>query len=470
MKMNGTQSDEELARAGIALGKQMNEPDVSQFGFELLEAIANGEDPQQRRARHVRRLNVYFCRNYPQTALADANLSCGSRVMYRKAHRVLLLAEQHSDQALENLAGDLVETIVGRESMIEQLAAFERISNHDAQWWQSIHAGAEAHSGIKTSTPSPEVIKSSPRKKAALLLLGSVVLLVAAYALFLVFSPVSATARIDREKAENRANTLSKSSIKADDSPDSSNPDHTSTPQVTGIIQSQKPAATPQDETIKHHQQEDTQRGKDGTTMDGREVRKAPVSATARIDGEKAENRANTLSQSSIKAHDSPDSSISDHTSTPQVSDTIQSQKTAATPPDEAIKRNQQEDTQRGKDGTTMDGMEIRKALVSKTARIDREKAEKRINTSIKSSIKAHESPDSSNSDHTSTPQVSGVIHSQKPKTAAPQDEAIKHNQQEDTQRGEDGTTMARKEVRKALAVEVRKAIPAKFKGDFGSW
>ena len=218
MKMNGTQSDEELARAGIALGKQMNEPEVSQFGFELLEAIANGEDPQQRRARHVRRLNVYFCRNYPQTALTDANLSCGSRVMYRKAHRVLLLAEQHSDQTLEDLAGDLVETIVGRESMIEQLAAFERISNHDAQWWQSIHAGAEAHSGIKTSTPSPEVIKSSPRKKAALLLLGSVVLLVAAYALFLVFSPVSATARIDREKAENRANTLSKSSIKAHDS------------------------------------------------------------------------------------------------------------------------------------------------------------------------------------------------------------------------------------------------------------
>ena len=51
MKMNGTQSndtqsDEQLARAGIALGKQMNEPEVSQFGFELLEAIANGEDPQ----------------------------------------------------------------------------------------------------------------------------------------------------------------------------------------------------------------------------------------------------------------------------------------------------------------------------------------------------------------------------------------------------------------------------------------
>ena len=383
-KMNGTQSDEELARAGIALGKQMNEPDVSQFGFELLEAIANGEDPQQRRARHVRRLNVYFCRNYPQTALADANLSCGSRVMYRKAHRVLLLAEQHSDQALENLAGDLVETIVGRESMIEQLAAFERISNHDAQWWQSIHAEAEAHSGIETSTPSPEVIKSSPRMKAALLLLGSVVLLVAAYALFLVFSPVSATARIDREKAEKRANTSIKSSIKAHDSPDSSNSDHTSTPQVSGIIHSQKP-------------------------------------------------------------------------------------KTAATPQDEAIKHNQQEDTQRGEDGTTMEGREVRKALVSTTARIDREKAEKRANTSIKSS-KADDSPDSSNSDHTSTPQVSGVIHSQKPKTAAPQDEAVKHNQQEDTQRGEDGTTMGGKEVRKALPVEVRKAIPAKFQGDFGSW
>ena len=383
MKMNGTQSDEELARAGIALGKQMNEPDVSQFGFELLEAIANGEDPQQRRARHVRRLNVYFCRNYPQTALADANLSCGSRVMYRKAHRVLLLAEQHSDQALENLAGDLVETIVGRESMIEQLAAFERISNHDAQWWQSIHAEAEAHSGIETSTPSPEVIKSSPRMKAALLLLGSVVLLVAAYALFLVFSPVSATARIDREKAEKRANT----SIK-----------------------------------------------------------------------------------SSIKAHDSPDSSNSDHTSTPQVSDTIKSPKTAATPQDETIKRNQQEDTQRGRDGTSMARKEVQKPLASKTARIDREKAEKRANTSIKSSIKAHDSPDSSNSDHTSTPQVSGIIHSQKPKTATPQDEAIKHNQQEDTQRGEDGTTMGGKEVRKALPVEVRKAIPAKFQGDFGSW
>ena len=204
--------------------------------------------------------------------------------------------------------------------------------------------------------------------------------------------------------------------------------------------------------------------------MDGREVRKALASKTARIDREKAEKRANTLSKSSIKAHDSPDSSISDHTSTPQVSDTIQSQKTAATPPDEAIKRNQQEDTQRGEDGTTMGGREVRKALASKTARIDREKAEKRANTSIKSSIKAHDSPDSSNSDHTSTPQVSGIIHSQKPKTAAPQDEAIKHNQQEDTQRGEDGTTMARKEVRKALAVEVRKAIPAKFKGDFGSW
>ena len=372
MKMNGTQSDEELARAGIALGKQMNEPEVSQFGFELLEAIANGEDPQQRRARHVRRLNVYFCRNYPQTALNGANLSGGSKVLYRKAHRVLLLAEQHSDQALENLAGDLVETIVGRESMIEQLAAFERISNHDAQWWQSIHAGAEAHSGIKTSTPSPEVIKSSPRKKAALLLLGSVVLLVAAYALFLVFS--LASPRIDREKA---------------------------------------------------------------------------------------------LIKSSIKAHDSPDNSISDHTSTPQVIDTIQSQKTAA-PQDEAIKHNEQEDTQRGEDGTTMARKEVRKALASKTARIDREKAENRANTLIKSSIKAHDSPDNSISDHTSTPQVIDTIQSQK--TAAPQDEAIKHNEQEDTQRGEDGTTMARKEVRKALPVEVRKAIPAKFKGDFGPW
>ena len=197
--------------------------------------------------------------------------------MYRKARRVLLLAEQHSDQALENLAGDLVETIVGRESMIEQLAAFERISNHDAQWWQSIHAGAEARSGIKTSTPSPEVIESSSRKKDALLLLGSVVLLVAAYALFLVFSPVSATARIDGENAEKRANTLIKSSIKAHDSPDSSNSDHTSTPQVSGIIHSQKPktAATPQDEAKKHNQQEDTQRGEDGTTMGGKEVRKA---------------------------------------------------------------------------------------------------------------------------------------------------------------------------------------------------
>ena len=274
MKTNGTQSDEELARAGIALGKQMNEPEVSQFGFELLEAIAKGEDPQQRRARHVRRLNVYFCRNYPQTALNGANLSGGSKVLYRKAHRVLLLAEQHSDQILENLAGDLVETIVGRESMIEQLAAFERISNHDAQWWQSIRPGAEAHSGIKTSTPSLEVIKSSPRKKAALLLLGSVVLLVAAYALFLVFSPVSATARIDREKAENRANTLIKSSIKAHDSPDNSISDHTSRPQV--IVHDQKPeTATPQDEAIKHNEQEDTQRGEDGTTMDGKEVRKA---------------------------------------------------------------------------------------------------------------------------------------------------------------------------------------------------
>jgi hypothetical protein len=194
--------------------------------------------------------------------------------LYRKAHRVLLLAEQHSDQILENLAGDLVETIVGKESMIEQLAAFERISNHDAQWWQSIHAGAEVHSGIKTSTPSLKVIKSSPRKKAALLLLGSVVLLVAAYALFPVFSPVSATARIDREEAENRANTLIKSSIKAHDSPDNSISDHTSTPQV--IVHDQKPeTATPQDEAVKHNEQEDTQRGEDGTTMEGKEVRKA---------------------------------------------------------------------------------------------------------------------------------------------------------------------------------------------------
>ena len=276
MKMNGTQSDEELARAVIALGKQMNEPEVSQFGFELLEAIANGEDPQQRRARHVRRLNVYFCRNYQQTALNDANLSGGSKVMYRAAHRVLLLAEQHSDQILENLAGDLVEAIIGRESTIEQLAALERISNHDAQWWQSIRAGAEAHAGIKTSTPSLKVVKSSPRKKAALLLLGSVVLLVAAYALFLVFSLVSETARIDREKAENRANTLIKSSIKAHDSPDNSISDHTPTPQVTGIIHGQKPeTATPQDEAIKHNEEEDTQRGEDGPTMDGKEVRKA---------------------------------------------------------------------------------------------------------------------------------------------------------------------------------------------------
>ena len=378
MKTNGTQSDEELARAGIALGKQMNEPEVSQFGFELLEAIANGEDPQQRRARHVRRLNVYFCRNYPQTALADANLSCGSRVMYRKARRVLLLAEQHSDQALENLAGDLVETIVGRESMIEQLAAFERISNHDAQWWQSNRAGAEAHSGIKTSTPSLEVIKSSPRKKAALLLLGSVVLLVAAYALFLVFS--LASPRIDREKAKNRANTLIKSSIKAHDSPDNSISADTSTPQV--IVHDQKPeTATPQDEAIKHNQQEDTQRGEDGTTMDRKEVRKALVSETARIDRKKAKKRANTLIKSSIKAHDSPDNSISADTSTTQV-----------------------------------------------------------------------------------------IAHDQKPETATPQDEATKPNQQGDIQRGEDGTTMDRKEVRKALPVEVRKAIPAKFKGDFGSW
>jgi hypothetical protein len=380
MKTNGTQSDEELARAGIALGKQMNEPEVSQFGFELLEAIANGEDPQQRRARHVRRLNVYFCRNYPQTALNGANLSGGSKVLYRKAHRVLLLAEQHSDQILENLAGDLVETIVGRESMIEQLAAFERISNHDAQWWQSIRPGAEAHSGIKTSTPSLKVIKSSPRKKAALLLLGSVVSLVAAYALFLVFSLVSP--RIDREKAENRANTLIKSSIKADDAPDSSISDHTATPQVTGIIHGQKPkTATPQEEAIKHNEQEDTQRGEDGTTMDRKEVRKALVNKTARIDREKAENRANTLIKSSIKAHDSSDNSISDHTSTPQV-----------------------------------------------------------------------------------------IVHDQKPETATPQDEAKKHKEQEDTQRGEDGTTMDGKEVRKALPVEVRKAIPAKFKGDFGPW
>ena len=117
-----------------------------------------------------------------------------------------------------------------------------------------------------------------------------------------------------------------------------------------------------------------------------------------------------------------------------------------------------------------MDGREVRKAPVSATARIDREKAENRANTLSKSSIKAHNSRDSSNSDHTSTPQVTGIIPSQKPKTATPQDEAIKHNQQEDTQRGEDGTTMGGKEVRKALPVEVRKAIPAKFKGDFGSW
>jgi hypothetical protein len=265
--MNGTQSDEELARAGIALGKQMNEPEVSQFGFELLEVIANGEDPQQRRARHVRRLNVYFCRNHPQAALDDANLSCGSRVMYWKAHRVLLLAEQHNDQILENLAGDLVETIVGRESMIEQLAAFERISNHDAQWWQSIRAGAEAHSGIKTSTPSLKVVKSSPWKKAALLLLGLVVLLVAAYALVLVFSLV-------RIHVDTRQIEMIKSSIKAHDSPDDSISDHTSTPQV--IVHDQKPeTATPQDEAIKHNEQEDTQRGEDGTTMNGKQVRKA---------------------------------------------------------------------------------------------------------------------------------------------------------------------------------------------------
>jgi hypothetical protein len=272
MKTNGTQSDEELAHAGIALGKQMNEPEVSQFGFELLEAIANGEDPQQRRARHVRRLNVYFCRNYPQTALHGANLSGGSKVLYRKAHRVLLLAEQHGDQILEDLAADLVEKILGRESMIEQLAAFERISNHDAQWWQSIRARAEAQSGIKSTTPSPKVIKSSPRRKAASLLLGSVVMLVAAWALFLVFSLVSP--RIDREKAGNSANTLIKSSIKAHDSPDSSISDHTSTPPV--IVHDQKPETpTPQDQAKKRNEQEDTQRGEDGTTMHGKEVRKA---------------------------------------------------------------------------------------------------------------------------------------------------------------------------------------------------
>jgi hypothetical protein len=107
---------------------------------------------------------------------------------------------------------------------------------------------------------------------------------------------------------------------------------------------------------------------------------------------------------------------------------------------------------------------------VSATARIDREEAENRANTLIKSSIKAHDSPDNSISDHTSTPQVTGIIHGQKPKTVTPRDKAIKHNEQEDTQRGEDGTTMEGKEVRKALPVEVRKAIPAKFKGDFGPW
>jgi hypothetical protein len=373
MKTNGTQSDEELARAGIALGEQMNEPEVSRFGCELLEAIANGEDPQQRRARHVRRLNVYFCKNYPQTALDGANLSGGSRVLYRKAHRVLLLAEQHSDQILENLAGDLVETIVGRESMIEQLAAFERISNHDAQWWQSIHAGAEAHSGIETSTPSLEDGKSSPRKKAALLLLGSVVLLVAAYALLLVFSLVSP--RIDRQKGENRANTLIKSSIKADDSPDNSISDHTSTAQV--IVPDEKPAtATPQGDRIKQNEQGDSQRGEDRTTMGAKEVRKAPVSKTASIDREKAKNRKNTFIKSRIKTQDPP-------------------------------------------------------------------------------------------SDHTSTPQV--IVHDQKPATATPPDEAIRHSEQGD-QRGEDRTIVGGKEVRKALPVEVRKAIPAKFEGDFGSW
>jgi hypothetical protein len=155
--------------------------------------------------------------------------------------------------------------------------------------------------------------------------------------------------------------------------------------------------------------------------------------------------------------------------SSPQVTGIVHDQKPkTATPRDEAIKHNEQEDTQRGEDRTTMEGKKVRKALVSKTARIDREKAENRANTLIKSSIKAHDSSDSSISDHTSTPQV--IIHGQKPKTATPQDEAIKHNEQEDTQRGEDGTTMEGKEVRKALPVEVRKAIPAKFKGDFGPW
>ena len=395
--MNGPQSDEELARAGIALGQQMNEPEVSRVGFELLEAIANGKDPQQIRARHVRRLNVYFCRNSPQTALNQANLSAGSRVMYRKAHRVLLLAEQHSDQVLENLAGDLVETIVRRESMIEQLAAFERINNHDAQWWQSLRAGAEAHSDMETSVPSFEIFESSPRKKAAWLLLGSVVLLVAAYALFLVFSPVRATARID--------------------------------------------------------------------------FGKALVSETARIASGKAENGADLLSKSSSKAHDSPDSSTSDQSSTSQVTGVVPSQNTeGATPQDEAIKDNDQENTSRGADGTTMEVKEVRKALVNETARIDRKKAENRGNTLIKSSSKAHDSPDSSLLDHASTPQVAGDISGQKPKRATLQDEAIKDNEQEDTQRGEDGTTMAGKEVRKALPVEVRKALPAKFQGDFGPW
>jgi hypothetical protein len=178
------------------------------------------------------------------------------------------------------------------------------------------------------------------------------------------------------------------------------------------------------------------------------------------------------LIKSSIKAHDSPDNSISDHTSTPQVIVHDQKPETA-TPQDEAIKHNEQEDTQRGEDGTTMEGKEVRKAPVSATARIDREKAENRANTLIKSSIKAHDSSDSSTSDglmvdHTSRPQV--IVQDQKPKTATPQDEAIKQNEQEDTQRGEDRTTMEGKEVRKALPVEVRKAIPAKFKGDFGPW
>ena len=171
--------------------------------------------------------------------------------------------------------------------------------------------------------------------------------------------------------------------------------------------------------------------------------------------------------KSSIKAHDSPDNSISDHTSRPQVIVHDRKPETA-TPQDEAIKPDEQGDTQRGKDGTTKGGKEVRKALVSETARIEREKAENRANTLIKSSIKAHDSPDNSISDHTSRPQV--IVHDQKPETATPQDEAIKHNEQEDTQRGKDGTTVHGKEVRKALPVEVRKAIPAKFKGDFGPW